>query len=274
MTQPPPDRDGSRGHEGAPAERRAAGDDREPWRPRRRSLVPRAGGGSGRVATDPRQEGGWQHGSTATEAAATGVIDVAAALRHGWAYLRGDPAAAIAAAALLLIPSVVAMLALWRFGIVGSVAGAAVPYILLGGYAQHVLRRLRGEPAEVATVLSGVHRALPLALAGVIISVFTSVGLMLFVVPGLIVQGLYLFVPFLIMDRGLDFWAAMEASRRATMAQPGPSLLLLAVVLGLNFLGAVFLIFGMLLTVPIAYGALAAAYESCFGRLDPAARMC
>ncbi len=55
---------------------------------------------------------------------------------------------------------------------------------------------------------------LPLLLYSVVSSIFISVGFILLIIPGLYLLVGYLFTTWLIVDRGLDFWPAMELSRK------------------------------------------------------------
>jgi hypothetical protein len=84
----------------------------------------------------------------------------------------------------------------------------------------------------------------------------------------LVVLALYLLWIFafpLIMDRRMDFWPAMEASRKTVMANLGTmtGLLLVGILLGL--IGVLACCIGIFFTLPIFYGAVAYAYEDLFG---------
>jgi uncharacterized membrane protein len=69
----------------------------------------------------------------------------------------------------------------------------------------------------------------------------------------------------LIVDRKLDFWTALEVSRRVITAQWWRvlGLVLLGVVFAL--LGVIALIIGIFVALPLFYGALVYAYEDLCG---------
>jgi uncharacterized membrane protein len=87
----------------------------------------------------------------------------------------------------------------------------------------------------------------------------------LLIVPGLYLLVGYIFTTWLIVDRGLDFWPAMELSRK-TVHQHffevfGFFLLLCLINLG----GLLLLGFGLLITVPWTLCSLTIAYKDVFG---------
>jgi len=88
--------------------------------------------------------------------------------------------------------------------------------VLFGGLYLVFLNRIRGQSAGVGDVFAGFNIAFgQLVLAGLISGLLTSIG----VLCCLIIPGLYLFVAWtfsipLVADRRLEFWSAMELSRK------------------------------------------------------------
>src|SRR5947208_9682312 len=99
---------------------------------------------------------------------------------------------------------------------IGLAAAVLFGFLLWGGLDLLFLRRLRGKPAEVGDVFAGFSLAfVPLMLASVVAHVLTFVGFLLLVAPGIyLLVAWWMFVPLLILDKGLEFWAAMELSRK------------------------------------------------------------
>jgi hypothetical protein len=87
--------------------------------------------------------------------------------------------------------------------------------VFYGGLAMVFLNRLRGRPASVAGVFAGFGQGFAqLLLAG-----FISYLAVLFASCCLFLPGVYLFVAWLfcvplVADKGVEFWSAMELSRR------------------------------------------------------------
>ena len=88
--------------------------------------------------------------------------------------------------------------------------------VLFGGLYLVFLNRIRGQTAAVGDVFAGFNIAFgQLVLVGLISGLLTGIGL----VCCLVIPGLYLFVAWtfsipLVADRRLEFWSAMELSRK------------------------------------------------------------
>jgi len=88
--------------------------------------------------------------------------------------------------------------------------------VLYGGLYLIFLKRIRGETTAVSEVFSGFNISFAqLVLAGMITSLISMIGL----ACCLVIPGLYLFVSWtfgvpLVADRRLEFWSAMELSRK------------------------------------------------------------
>ena len=85
-------------------------------------------------------------------------------------------------------------------------------YVGLGCYYCLALAQLRGEPVSVGTAFSAFRSVLPLLLAGFVVQFVVLIGSYLCVLPGLIAQGLFMFVPLLIVDRKVGPIAALTES--------------------------------------------------------------
>jgi hypothetical protein len=104
---------------------------------------------------------------------------------------------------------------------VGGFISLAVSGALHGGLLLLYLRLLRGQPANLATVFASVTAAfVPLMFVWVITHFVSGLGLLLCIIPGLVLKVLWAFSLILVADRGLDFWTAMETSRKAVLRQP------------------------------------------------------
>jgi len=87
--------------------------------------------------------------------------------------------------------------------------------VLYGGMYVLVLKRIRGQPASLADVVSGFKASfLQLILAGVISSFLTTMGICLCLIPWLYLTVAWAFTVPLVADKQIEFWTAMEVSRR------------------------------------------------------------
>jgi uncharacterized membrane protein len=109
-------------------------------------------------------------------------------------------------------------------------------------------------------------------MAGLVKWLLTSLGLILCILPGIYLAVGYVFALPLVVDKKMDFWTAMEVSRRVVHAQWW-SVFALVIVLGLVALAGFLLCgIGELITIPVASAALMYVYEDLFGdRAAPAA---
>lgn len=87
-----------------------------------------------------------------------------------------------------------------------------LPVVSYGGNWMY-LRFVRDERANVADIFQGFKaNYLNIVLANLLVYAICGVGFVLFVVPGIIFACRLAFVPYLVMDKGLDPVAAIEKS--------------------------------------------------------------
>jgi uncharacterized membrane protein len=75
----------------------------------------------------------------------------------------------------------------------------------------------------------------------------------------------YMFASYLVVDRGLDFWPAMELSRHTVTPRWFSYFVFVLLVLVLNLAGAVALGVGLLVTLPLSFCTMTVAYAKIFG---------
>jgi len=172
---------------------------------------------------------------------------------------------------------IVAMLIM---GIAGS-----IPYVgtaLSCSLYYMVFKRIQGgAPLNLSDLGRGLQAdmGLPAFLAGLIQGAIVTAAVFAAMCLGAIFFPFFLIIPIvallcsmmwmftlpLIADRKLDFWSAMETSRKTVMANFG-GFLGFAILVGLVYLlGAVLCGVGVLVTGPIAMVAVALAYRDVFG---------
>lgn len=152
----------------------------------------------------------------------------------------------------------------------GNLAAVALGGAFSAGLGVVFLKLIRGQKAEVNDVFAGFnHGFVPLLLASTIIFVLVSAGLLFCILPGIYLVVAWLFTYQLSYERGLDFWPAMELSRKV-VHERWWEVFALAVVAGILFaVGSFVLIVGVFFTAPIAFGAIMYAYEDIFGEPKP-----
>ncbi len=150
----------------------------------------------------------------------------------------------------------------------GILACAATYYVflmLLFIFAYIVLRMARGQSADLASSLSVVgNHSKQILIAVLVIGTLSNLGMLALAVPGLMLLTLYIFTPFLILDKQLDFWDAMEASRRMTSVRGIDFFSITFALVVVNFIGAIALLFPLVITLPVTMYALAELYDEHF----------
>jgi uncharacterized membrane protein len=90
----------------------------------------------------------------------------------------------------------------------------------------------------------------------------TLIGIILFVVPGIIFILVYQFANYIVVDRGMSPMAALKESARITRGHRWELLVLLGLVVVFNILGAIVLLVGLLVSIPVTSLALVHAYRT------------
>ena len=134
--------------------------------------------------------------------------------------------------------------------------------LLSGGFYYYFLLKIRGQPASIGDLFAGFTKAfVPLLLAGVLISIFITLGLLCLVLPGIYLAIAYAFTYLLAVDKGLGFWEAMETSRKVITRQWWRVFGLILLSIPFFLLGVAALLVGVLVALPLVSGAFAYAYE-------------
>jgi len=137
--------------------------------------------------------------------------------------------------------------------------------VLSGGVYALLLKLVRGQPAELGDVFAGFQVATgPLILAGAIRFILTGIGFVFCIAPGVYLIVSWLFALPLVIDKRLDFWPAMETSRKIVGKQWWLVLALGLLCLLSLFAGILACGIGLFIALPFAYGAIAYAYEDLF----------
>lgn len=145
-------------------------------------------------------------------------------------------------------------------------AGLLLNGLLTGGLQLYFVRKLRQERPELGDCFVGFSSMTgALILGGLVATLLTLLGLVCLILPGIYLAVAYLFTYVLILDHKIDFWPAMEVSRRIITANWFMMFLLVIVAAILSALGTVLLIVGVVLTAPFFYAVFAAAYEQLVG---------
>ncbi|MBF0169483.1 MAG: hypothetical protein HQK87_00095 [Nitrospinae bacterium] len=180
-------------------------------------------------------------------------LDAARYLGEGWRLFKENGVNFAVATLVVLLISVVASLIPFASFIVSGP--------LLAGLSLMALDAVRGGKPEIGRLAGVTEYLVPTALIGIVTGVFGAIGTLLLVIPGILVFGWYMFSYLIAIDTGAAFWPAMERSRSFGF-QNQVGVFVFALILTLvNFLGALMLGLGLLVTIPVSILAVAVAYQ-------------
>lgn len=142
-----------------------------------------------------------------------------------------------------------------------------IGFLFNAGLFNYYLKLIRGQPTDIGDVFSGFSAvAGQILLAGFFSALLSLIGLLFCVLPGIYLSVGWAFVLPLVIDRRMNFWEAMELSRRV-VTKHWFLVFALLVVLGLMAIaGALACCLPLLFSVPLCWVALMYAYEDIFSR--------
>ena len=203
-------------------------------------------------------------------------LSIRSCVRRGWKLVTGEfwPFVGITALFMAL------------FGLAGSIGGSTVLHEsdggssvevmsavamlvfgpLWGGLLVYYLKKIRREPATVEIAFSGFSpRFLHLFLVGFAATLLIGIGFFCLVLPGIYLSVAWIFALPIVADKGIDFWSAMELSRKVVNRHWFKLFGFLLMLWLLTFAGVLALLVGALVMFPVALGALMYAYEDILG---------
>ena len=201
------------------------------------------------------------------------TVSIRNCLRRGWALVRSNFWPIVGISALIWVLLAIAQSAGAiitsnhdRTNGSGSILGLLVSGPLMGGLYFYFLQKIRGQPVTIETAFAGFsNRFLHLFLGSFVSFLLTGLGFLCLILPGIYLWVAWTFTLPLIMDKRLDFWSAMELSRKM-VNRHWWKLFGFVLILALLYVAG-FLVFclGILIAAPIATASLMYAYEDIFG---------
>lgn len=146
-----------------------------------------------------------------------------------------------------------------------SVINSVISVPLNAGFYVVAFKLVKRRATTFSDFFRGFNYFLPLLLASIVTGIFILLGLLLLIVPGIYLAVAYSFTVPLILERKMDFWQAMETSRKLISKRWFSFFWLGLLVFLINIAGALACGLGLLVTVPLTYCTYVAAYENILG---------
>jgi tRNA A-37 threonylcarbamoyl transferase component Bud32 len=198
-------------------------------------------------------------------------------LRRGWALVKADFWPTVGVTTLMVALLELTSITLNQLGAAakGSGVGLGVLQVLLtapmlAGLSYYFLKKIRREPATAETAFAGYrHRFLQLFLGNLVMLFLVGLGFACLILPGIYLLVAWGFALILILDKGMDFWPALELSRRLIHRQWWRMFAFLLVMMGLCIAGVLCLGVGLLVAMPVTFAAFMYCYEDIVGDWTP-----
>lgn len=150
-------------------------------------------------------------------------------------------------------------------GILVNIISSVISIPLNAGFFIVALKIAKQRTTSFSDFFRGFNYFLQLFLVTLVGGLLIALGFLLLIIPGIYLAVAYTFAIPLVIERKMDFWQALETSRKIITKQWFAFLLLGLVVFLINFLGVLPCGLGLLITVPLTYCIVTAAYESILG---------
>ncbi|SFT95788.1 hypothetical protein SAMN04489724_2964 [Algoriphagus locisalis] len=132
---------------------------------------------------------------------------------------------------------------------------------LVCGFYLVANRQSQKENIDFQNFFDGFKYWWDLVVTNLISSILIVFGIILLIVPGVYLLVGYMFSLLFVIFGGFDFWTSMELSRKLVHSNWLKFFLFLLALLGVNILGLLFFIVGIVVTIPISYLAIYILFE-------------
>ena len=127
------------------------------------------------------------------------------------------------------------------------------------------IRRAAGRDTPVSTLWEPYNQAIPLIVMVVLMTILIVIGFFLLVLPGIYLSIAYSFAPYLIIEKKMGVWEALETSRKAITEYWWRYFGLMLVAMVLIIIGSIPMLIGLIWVIPIVAIATGEVFAKTFG---------
>ena len=151
-----------------------------------------------------------------------------------------------------------------------NIASIVISVLIELGFVHVALMIARGEQIEWRAFFRPARFFFSYLIASTLFTIVVAVGIVLFIVPGVIWALMFALYAYALVDEDLGPIAAMKRSALLTRGVRLELFLFFLLVIGVNILGALTLGVGLVITIPATMIATARVYYTLHNRLIPA----
>jgi len=168
-------------------------------------------------------------------------------IRFGWDVATGNLGLFIVAFLIMFMISVFPVFFdSWVVAVVSSILEIVVSL----GLMKMCLRFVDGDRGELVDLFATFSLLVSYLIASILVGLVTSVGFILLIVPGIIWGIRFQFFGWVIVDKNVGPFEAMQQSWEMTRGSAWNLFLLWLLLAGINILGLIALAVGLLVTIP------------------------
>ena len=194
-------------------------------------------------------------------------FSVSEAVRFGWNSFKERPLFFIGATIFIFFLNIAAnwasgVIAVGDVGIFASIVASFLLSTLIGiGMTAFFLKAAADRMAVALADFWHPSSYWKYLGASILQMIVIIIGFILLIVPGIIFSLMFIFTPYIVVERSLTPLEAMKESARLTRGFKWKLFLFVIVSFVLNIIGALLLLVGLLVTIPLTMIALAHAYK-------------
>ncbi len=154
------------------------------------------------------------------------------------------------------------------FSIVAALLNLVVSlasYPFFAGIIMMGLHRAVGAPVNFKMAFAYFNYSVPIIIASICMSIMIMLGMFLLVIPGIYLSIAYMFTFALIVDKNMDFWQAMETSRKAVTQHWFKFFFISLIMVAIYSISLIPLGLGLIWTIPMFIALQGVLYRRVFG---------
>jgi uncharacterized membrane protein len=169
---------------------------------------------------------------------------------------------------ILVLPYASIFIENWIVSLFFSIAQYVLGIILQMGLIKIALKFCDNEKGTFADLFSIYPLFFNYLIGFILYVVIIGVGMILFIIPGIILAIQFQFFSFFIVDKGLSPIEALKKSSQITKGIKWDLFLFDLLIVIINFLGSLFLGIGLLITFPITLVSIAFVYRKLQSQIE------